>query len=602
MTFIAGQISKLSFFNMKKFFTMIMAMGAIAAMAQPSPVPSQEISGEGAYSLSPSGEWMVSEMSVENCMAIRNLFTGQVWGYFGDGTDFGDRWDLAITQCAANDGTIVGEYNNVPSYWRDGKWTNLKGWIRDTYGNVTAVVGGITPDGSVIVGAMGKGGSIYDEGDVQMTYPCIWYRQEDGTYGDPVWLPNPGKDYFGVTPQYVNATCVSDDGKTIGVLMRSGMGFHHFPIVYTQGEDGEWTYKWLGLELVNPRNREIPPYPGEYHGPDLPNYELYMTPEQLAAFYEAGPAWIDELYEQGITDEKEITYLEIVFAMEFMSEDQKALYEPIVTAFLDQYPAWEKAFSEYLAFIEKLDGEGYYFLYNKVFLSPDGKYTYAMGSSNGGTGGYFPIRFETESGKSQRYNRGLMITNITDDYSVLAMSSLDGIAYIYPENSINPVSFLEYWRDDAAISLWMEEHMFKQVVKGVTSTGSFILDDQWCMGRPVATRDKSLFAFGCSSEMWYPEPEDGSFVSTFIINPAMGESAVEEVQASETNLSINLIPGGKIEVRGEVATLAVYDLAGATVYSASNPSGVIYTGLPTGVYVVRAISASGESITKKALF
>lgn len=579
---------------MKKIFTSFLAMSSLLAVASSS-VPSQELSGEGIWAISPNGVWMVSEMSVDNCMAIRNLQTGQAWGYIHDGTDFGDRWDLAITRGVANDGTVVGEYNNCPSYWtpETRKWTRLKGVVADSNGTIIAIVGGITPDGSMIVGSIGKGAGMMDDG--QMTYPCAWYRQSDGSYGEPVWLPNPGKDLFGMSPQYVNATSVSNDGKTIGVLMRSGQGFHHFPYVMQQGDDGEWTVKMLGYELLNPTGMTIPKFPGEYWGPGMPNFELYMTADELAALYAAGPAWIDSLYAQGITDEEEIAYLELEWAMNFMSEAEKARYEPVLRDFLDQFPAWQKAFHEWEAFLERFDRNAIEFLYNRVIVSPDGKYVYAVGD-------YAPVRFDAATGEATRYSGRGNVTCVTDDYSVLTMTSADGIAYIYPQNSTRPVSFLDYWKDDEKIYTWMEEHMYKECVTGVTSTGAYQLEDRWCMGRPIATPDMSLFGFACSSEYWYPEPADGSFISTFLINPEMPEKEDGVTTALTPEASLTVLADGHIDIQGEFGVVEIFDLSGMSVFRKTNVSGEISTGLGSGIYIVKATSADGECVTQKVRF
>ena len=600
---------------MKHLLASGLALLALGAAAEPSTVPSHYLSGEAVYAMSPNGEWIISEMSGELSMAIRNLKTGKAWGYIHNGTDFGDSWDLPITRGVANDGTVVGEYNNVPSYWRNGKWTSLKGITRDSNGTVIAIVGAITPDGSTIVGSIGKGKGMYD--DAQMTYPCLWYRNEDGTYGEPVWLPNPDKDIFGNAPQYVNATSISNDGKTIGVLMRSGQGFHHIPYVIRQDENGEWSYQLLGMELLNPTNMNIPKFPGEYWGPDMPNVEDYMTDDQIAQFYSEGDKWIDELYAQGITDETEITYLELEFAMQFMSEDKRAIYEPLMRAFLDQYPAWQKSFDEWNGFLERFDSQACDFLYNKVQVSPDGRYVYAAATGRGGSGGVGPVRFDMKTGETTQFTRTRSVfpTCITDDYSVLCKdyNSNDGIAYIYPANSTRPVSFLDYWRDNTPLYNWLEEHMYVQVVTGVTSTGNYQLGDQWCMGRPVAAADLSIFGFGCSTEYWYPEPADGTFVGTFIVNPDVLEgdpiqeqpeiedSAVDQVTTA-AEMTVSPRSNSMIEVSGNVAAVEVYDLSGALVYKAANPQGTLSTGLASGVYVVKAASTEGKTVSEKALF
>ena len=182
------------------------------------------------------------------------------------------------------------------------------------------------------------------------------------------------------------------------------------------------------------------------------------------------------------------------------------------------------------------------------------------------------------------------------------MRSVDGIAYIYPKNSTTAVSFLDYWKDDPKIYSWMEEHMYKQVVTGVTSTGAYQLSDQWCMGRPVATPDMSLFGFACSSEYWYPAPEDGSFISTFLINPEMPESDGVETITDFITSDIRSLGKGLIQLTGEFETIEVYDLSGMKAFGCLNPAEIVSTGLSSGIYIVRATTSAGEVITNKVIF
>lgn len=584
---------------MKKIYSLLFAVTATAALAETADIPTQIFHGESIHSISDNGVWMVSELDLEKSMRIRNLTTGERWQYIFDGGDFSNHWDLSRTHCVADDGTVVGEFNDIPAYWRDGKWTHLKG----ATGTGAAIVGAITADGSMIVGGFSDSSLSFT--DRQMTYPCVWYRNDDGTYGDPVFLPNPGRDYFGLSPQYLHCTAVSRDGKTIGATMRSGQGFHHFVYQYKQDENGEWTCKFLGEDIINPTNIEVPKYPGDYNGPDYPNYELYMTSSQLAEFYAAGYDWIDEQYKKGLTED-EIALAELSFAMEFMSPDMREPYEFLLNRFLDAYVPWYYKYMDYVAFLDKLESNGGSFAYNNVNVSPDGKYIYAVASS--GNGPYYMVRFNTETGETLKYTnkRGLIASCILNDNTVLAgaFGSADGMAYVISEDSTNPIEFPTYWQQ---IGLqknydWMLDNLYVNVVTAVVGNNNYEVAEKWCVGHPIATPDFKLVGFGVSTELFYPAPDEGSWVSTYFLNTGIDSSGVEAVESAEESV-LSILPGGVINASADIATIAVYDLSGALVYSAAaNGAGSVATGLPKGIYIVRATTTSGAPVVKKVAF
>lgn len=527
---------------------------ALGAAADPSPIPTQAFNGERIHSISPNGKWMMSEYDGERSITIRNLETGESWDYLWDYSDFGTDYWVPKGHGISNDGIAVGEVASVPAIWENGEWKTLKGYFRNEFGLVTAVMGGITADGSMVVGGMGKdGSSVFDDNGKSMTYPCVWYRQEDGSYGDPEWLPTPGRDILGMVPQYVHCTDVSLDGNTIAATVRSGNGFWHQVYSYTRDDSGNWICHELGMDFLNPKGLEIMPYPGEYYGPEPPNYETYMSADALNDFYwVSGPAWIDSLYAQGITDEEEIALLELTYAMEFMEDDMRALYEPKLNAFLEAWVPWREAYTKYEEFLNRFSNSGSNdFLYNRALCSPDGKYVYGVATPANG-GGYTIVRFDAETGEYKRYNSGSrMLTCITDDYSILAQgqgSDADSpvMAYILPKGEGNFMEFTQYWK---SLGLqqhydWMEEMFYQSVVIGLTSTGAEQFDDRWSVGKPVATPDMSLVGYGTSTLYWETPPPGGinSIFYTGLLNTGFESTGVEEIPMEETEATADAQP------------------------------------------------------------
>lgn len=585
-------------------------LACASAAAAPS-VKSGVYYGAAVSSISDNGNWMVCEMDQSNSVWIFDLANNLNWMSVFSGDDGDIDYTIAFTRAVSDEGTVVGEVWNVPSVWKNGVWTNLPGWVRDDSGYVYCAMGAITPDGSMIVGSLGKGGgSLMGEDDddpmeeYQMTYPCVWYRQADGTYGEPVFLPNTGKDFFGRNPQYVNCIAVSQDGKTIGAMMRSGSGYFHFPLAYTLNDNGEWELKILGMNLVNPKGYTPSPWPGDYWGPEQPNYEPYMTSEELSRFYREADEIAGRMQAEGKTEE-EITLWEIQYAMNYMSPEKQAEYKPVLDAFLEAWTKWDTEWKKYEESMEQIMGTGFDFEFNNIRLSPDGKYIYSSAKA-GLSSTFTPVRIDIESDTYELYpnNINFLISDVTSDYSILGHeynqdTDFYRTAYIFPKGDKTPVPLYEYYRDKKTVYDWMEDNMYRSVVVSVTPSGNEQYDDRWCMGKPVSTPDMSLLGFAASSLYWENPPTTNEV--TFLMN--VDElTGVEGVVADDVDASLSPLRGGIIEVKGELASVAVYDLTGTAVFTLANPSGLVSTGLPSGIYVVKALKASGEVIAKKALF
>lgn len=512
---------------MKKALSIAMAVLAISgtAFAQ-SESKCRIYSGGIVHAFSPNGKWMVCETSTEGAMKIINLETNQSWNCVGSDVDRNQGYDLAFTSAVSDDGIVVAEVSGIPSYWiagEDGKghWTNLKGYMRDDNGMVFAMVGGITPDGSMIVGALGKGGgSMMSDDDFQMTYPCVWYRQEDGTYGAPEWLPCPARDIFNRIPQYVHAHAVSLDGKTIAGQMRSGSGYFHFPLAWTRNDNGQWEVKELGMNLVNPKNIEPYPFPGEFND-DLPapNYEAYMTPEQLNAFYAYDPAARYQEAHPNATDD-DIRVYELYTAAEFMNDDKKIEYLTQLDKWANRYNEWADAWAKYEDSMIKIMESGFDFEFNNVYISPDGKYYYSSAKAGMATN-YTPVRIEIATNDNVLYanSHNIILTCVADDYTMLgyeynADKDWYVMGYVFPQGSTDYVTFPEFMEENATEDIleWMEENMYRGLIVDVNDH----VEDGWAVGQPVCTPDMSIFA--CSiSQVYFETPVSNDMYISWII-------------------------------------------------------------------------------------
>lgn len=596
---------------MKRFLPLGLALIAFTAMAEPSWVPSQVVVGIYTNCVSPNGQWMGGEIGSDESIAIHNTWTGEKWIYERIGDNAG--YELGInSRSVSNDGTAVGEIAGIPSYWRNGKWYDLP----LAGPTETAAVGSISADGSIIVGALGNTGMTVD--NVQMDYACVWYRKADGTYDKPVFLPNPGKDFVGHAPQYVHALSVSDDGNVIAGIMRSGSGRFNTPLLYVRDSKGNWSVQQLALNLTNPSGRPVPEVTDEYDGPSLPNYEDYLKPgvsdNELSTAFDK---WFEENSKPGLSEDEVMWLAYVEFFPQFMTGEKKTEYEEKVNAWYNAYVPWQKAYDDYLAWIETLENEGVNFLFNNAYVSPDGKKVFYTGSvydaavmGNLDDPLYFPVMIDVATLDYQTCSRdkSIIITSVASDYSIFGQNFNNQDKYFYrngyvfPQGQFESVDIPSYILQNKQLAAydWMEEYMYRGVVTGLTDTGAELFDDAWTIGLPFCTTDQSLIYFANTTTYWESNEFGNYEFLSFLLNTGFDDAEVEVVAADKAPV-IKVLPGARVEVAGNVDSLKVYDLSGACVFSAAAPSGVVSTGLPSGVYVVQA-TASGETSTIKALF
>lgn len=271
-------------------------------------------------------------------------------------------YGVGMGNFAAN-GSIVGTRGSKlgSSIFRYGVSGIVNGrWATLTDGNTNSDMGmanGITADGSRICGTAATGAEF--GGSNVMVTPCYWdiAPNDNGTRHA---LPFPDKDFAGMSPQYITAICISDDGRTIVGQQRSGNGMLHEFLVYQQADDNTWSYFKPFADLVNPNKRTLPENPGE--GPEIPSQETYMTQEQIDAFTTAFDAYVAEL---------ETNPAAVPPTYEtYMSPDSITKYNEAVKA----TNAWQQSYERWNRAITAVMDESTNFQFNQVALSPNGRY------------------------------------------------------------------------------------------------------------------------------------------------------------------------------------------------------------------------------------
>lgn len=596
---------------MKNLLPFGLALIASSALAAPSSVESQQISGVYATSISDNGNWIVGQLDEPNTIWIKNLQSGKQWVY----TD--KNYANAIGKGISDTGTVVGEIDDLPAVWENGEWKMLpvKG------NNGTAVVGGITSDGSMIMGALGKVGLTTE--DEQMSGPCVWYRQPDGSFGDPEFLDGPVTDFFGLTPQYFQALTASDDGNVVAAIMTSWSGFYQIPYVFTKKATGGWDYKVLGMDLINPRNLPVPTYPGD-EGVEMPNYEEYLNawdyPEQFKAMEAAYPDWVESQEKEGY-DDFQIQVNALYFYAQYMTPENKEAWLKLVNIYVEAHNKWLEDYQAYENFLYQLAADGgVSFVMNNAVLSPDGSKLYVTrtrtvvkdpsrpeeGFEEQHTPVIINVADAVSTVLSPNWDINMIISSVSGDGSIFGKSYsppsdpyIYSDAYVYPEGKDAPVSVPEFLRSAVSSSVydWFEEKLYQNVI----INSQYGQDDRWCVGFPLTDLNMSVISFTGSTIYWVSPPNDNDIWLVTVLNTGLDISGVDEIAPEDAEAVMAMLPSGLLEVKGDVASLKIYSLSGSLVYSVANPSGVITTGLPSGLYVVSAVTASGRTVTRKAL-
>lgn len=517
--------------------------------------------------------------------------------------------------CVANDGTAVGnavlyEKTGETTYdqtdnaviYKDGDLTILPSPHPDLINMAHA----ITPDGSMICGIVGNDNFGIDSRNVMML-PAVWTRNAQGEYDAPVLLPHPDKDFLGGVPQHITANAISADGNVVAGTITASSGFWVYPIVYKRDAAGEWSYSLPSLNLFYTHPEvEVPENPGDY-----PDKEDFMTDEEKAAYAAALQAWKDA----GGTDYS--TYPDID---DFMTDEEKAAYDAACQKYMADKEAYDAAVDEATAGSITLT-------FNNVVLSPDGKTFYSTYVPDSGFGPLKPGKLAPKH--SPFLNKGsreeeadpkstVYAFNLEDD-SYKTYTSADGVNVTCAGNNgmlvgysgdlyspkacvIDPVEGVKEIQDYYAescpeLTAWINENMSHEVEVYDPDADDTYMDTQILSGIPFCTPDMKTVTTYVSNTFDVLNPAY-FFGYVFQGLPEIASSGVKDIPVKDSKLSVQR--GGIVSVDGE-AYVEVFAADGSKVF-AGNAAGVLNTGLRSGIYVVRARFANGDSATVKAMF
>ncbi len=556
------------------------ALGSLAlgAMAQTEPV---KIGSFHAGSMSANGRYLSSAIngtvSLYDSEKNQVIFTNSYDGLgIGNGRNISD-----------NGIFLIGDMTTA---WLviDGKEVSQNVLQKFPFSSLNA----ITPDGKYLCGSVSNL-DIPNSDDNTMYLPVVYTLGEDNQLSEPEYLPYPALDFLNKPIQYASAVNISNDGKTICGLVTDWSGFMSYPIIYTKDADGKWSYDLPTKEYLNPNNLVLPEDPGE-----AKQAKDFMTPEEIAAYQEAYNKWQAETPND---------YANMPLIENYMTAEELAAFNAYAKEF-------NQKLEEYYIIRNQIIDETLKFEQNITCISSDGKYVAAAASvvvPNDDPAAWSPFKelyatyifnLADDTMSQLECKEGIVPSTITDNGDVFCgtipdmMSNTPLSGFVGNVATTETQSLVEYLSTvNPAYSTWMVENCSRMTITGYDpDTYEPIEENIVFSGRPFASADGKTMATAIDFVM-----DEDEFVTVYF--PA-SSSAISNVASDLASFKVNASVGGVINVNGQAASIAVYDLSGRVVFTADAVEGAVATGLNAGVYVVKAVAADGQTVTEKVAF
>lgn len=459
----------------------------LGAMAQTEDLGGVTIVTETyAQKISANGEWAVG-YSVDGGTVCYNIPSGKAV-FYGEG-------DYGRGNVVSDNGWVVGCMLLDGSSNRAVIMSDGKTWTPSVFNsNVSSNIHAITPDGSRICGVIG-GVAGYDN------VPFYCDIDANGTVGKVNYLPKPDKDLFGTHPQYVTATWISEDGKTIAGQVKDERGFILYPILYKEGADGSWKYSFPSQSVFNTTGIKIPEPVKEMEEmfPDAPYPEIqkYMTPENYKKFQADNEPWG-----------------ELPSYFDMNDPEQKAAYDAYIAAeekYWNAQMEYNELYEQYdMAYWNVID-HSLTFLQNAMALSLDGKWlassakVYEMVDQFTDAEYYIPYLCNLETGEwiKASPDKQRLHTNQVLEGGVMVCNSLasdinPANTYVYVSADQKFMQLVDYMgADNSNYVEWLSKHIFGDLIVGEDDKGNLIFEENVPFtGQAAISKDGSVIVGG----------------------------------------------------------------------------------------------------------
>ncbi|MBO7291760.1 MAG: T9SS type A sorting domain-containing protein, partial [Bacteroidaceae bacterium] len=390
---------------------------------------------------------------------------------------------------------------------------------------------------------------------------------------------------------------ISDDGQTVVGQVVDWSGFYIYPIIYTQNEAGEWSYRTISEGILYPEGAEFPAWPGEE-----PSGEEYMTEEELTAYLEAVNNYMIEMnkYMNGETD---------------ICPDEPYPGDYIVER-KEEYKAAVYQYQQRLMYFDEIFMNTMYntsFIFNNVYLSGNGRYynttiekldaTDPMRPFTTST----PICIDLENGDSMVSVAGatdMIASSVMNDGRTIAQTPKMAYArnsFIVSADGKTMTPFVDYICGlDNATGQWLKElSSFQVLVPTEFDENGYPINYQYVdsivSGSVYCNSDGTVFG-----SFMYDEWSD--YVTYRQFSYSINLNELEAVEGIESDREWDVYVAEKtLYINGEVSNITLYDLRGAIIAQYEYASGAIALDVANGIYLVRCENNNGTRTYKVAV-
>lgn len=410
-----------------------------------------------------------------------------------------------------------------------------------------------------------------------------------GEVSEPVILPTPKKDFFGIVPQYCTATFISDDGKTILGQVIDNSGYFIYPIVYQEDNNGNWDYTLPSEKLFNPDKLDLPVWPKpEMRAPQAENF--INNPELKALFLKMlednqnnpydnpDPYRLLNPYTAGsdalMTKDEYDAYVEALIEY----EKYEVEYQTKINEYYEQFSIFISKSPHFLQSSMAMNSVGTMIAQTQIITKLSGIQPVEY---------LIPMVFNLMDGSYKKLGDDfseLQITQILPDGTLIAVSPKPGPAtpdltpqhsYVCPPDGDSFILFEDYIKEsNPDVYSWMQEFLFHKIPIGYNEEQDIIEKPMTVTGLVAVSDDFTTISAGVDAWEWVNDNEDG-WVTYFITGMTPPSAGIKEIQSDFPSKGL----------------YKVYNTSGVNILTTKEASEV--EKLPKGIYII-----NGKKIIK----
>lgn len=328
----------------------------------------------------------------------------------------------------------------------------------------------------------------------------------------------------------------------------------------------------------------------EYTDGEYPKLEDYISAQGLAKYKAAMAEW----------KKNPLCYPDI---KDFVSPDKLAEYEAAFETWNTNFDAFME---KYYEVTENLPG----FVFNNVVVSPNGKYAASTSSifdffTNEESSSTYV--FDLAAGEYLEKEVEGLVSWAGDEGQIVTsapVNAFDRSSFITTAYDAEAVALQDYIKDkNEDLYKWMDANMrhdyYYYVWDEETETEVMeVEENKWFTGSVIPTADMKTFVSWIANT-WSDDMNDPYYYSyVFSLDYVAGLSSA----VTESDIEVSADANGNVSIKGDAASITVFDMSGREVFRSQSPANTFSTGLESGMYIIKATDAKGASKILKSAF